>query len=183
MGPGWSTRRVGSDHASRSQAGDACRGSGGCRGSSRTRSGFRAPRGALGRARKDEPPRSDPRHPEHPRHASHAPSVMPARARRCTRRIHFHSRDAAAPPSTHSRVGTMLWLRTLVFAILVPGTAVVLVPRWIVAQRGAPVAVPGAARVGGAALVAVGAGIMLWCFAEFVARGRGTPAPYDPPRR
>ncbi len=28
-----------------------------------------------------------------------------------------------------------------------------------------------------------GAAIIVWCFVDFVRRGRGTPAPYDPPRQ
>ncbi len=31
--------------------------------------------------------------------------------------------------------------------------------------------------------VAAGAALALWCIGAFVVRGRGTPAPFDPPRR
>lgn len=41
----------------------------------------------------------------------------------------------------------------------------------------------GAAQVAGAALAACGAALALWCIATFVVVGRGTPAPFDPPRR
>jgi len=34
----------------------------------------------------------------------------------------------------------------------------------------------------GVALMAIGLGVMAVCVATFVARGRGTPAPFDPPR-
>jgi protein-S-isoprenylcysteine O-methyltransferase Ste14 len=77
----------------------------------------------------------------------------------------------------------MLWLRTLLFAVLIPGTALVAVPRWVVAGSGLTVSPSPAARSGGALLLVLGAALMLWCWAEFVTRGRGTPAPYDPPRR
>jgi protein-S-isoprenylcysteine O-methyltransferase Ste14 len=30
--------------------------------------------------------------------------------------------------------------------------------------------------------LALGLAVILWCFADFVRRGRGTPAPYDSPR-
>src|SRR5262245_44515966 len=34
----------------------------------------------------------------------------------------------------------------------------------------------------GLLLLAVGLGIYLWCAWEFITKGQGTPAPYDPPR-
>lgn len=40
----------------------------------------------------------------------------------------------------------------------------------------------GAGRPFGIALVATGTVALLACFVEFVRRGNGTPAPYDPPR-
>jgi len=75
------------------------------------------------------------------------------------------------------------WLlfRTLVFTLLVPGTVVVLIPRWVVgAQAGLappPLLVLGALLLGG------GASLVARCFWGFAAEGRGTPAPWDPPRR
>ena len=42
--------------------------------------------------------------------------------------------------------------------------------------------VPDWARPFGWALVFLGALLALWCISTFVARGRGTPAPFDPPR-
>jgi protein-S-isoprenylcysteine O-methyltransferase Ste14 len=41
---------------------------------------------------------------------------------------------------------------------------------------------PPATRLGGAALIGVGAALALWCIAVFVVRGLGTPAPFDAPR-
>lgn len=41
----------------------------------------------------------------------------------------------------------------------------------------------GAAQAAGIALVVVGGAIALWCVAAFATLGRGTPAPFDPPRR
>jgi protein-S-isoprenylcysteine O-methyltransferase Ste14 len=35
----------------------------------------------------------------------------------------------------------------------------------------------------GLLLLIPGVGIIVWCFIDFVRRGHGTPAPYDPPRR
>ena len=44
------------------------------------------------------------------------------------------------------------------------------------------VTIPAWALPLGWALVFVGALVTLWCVSTFVARGRGTPAPFDPPR-
>jgi protein-S-isoprenylcysteine O-methyltransferase Ste14 len=41
----------------------------------------------------------------------------------------------------------------------------------------------GFGEIVGAAIALLGAGIALWCIATFAATGRGTPAPFDPPRR
>lgn len=46
-----------------------------------------------------------------------------------------------------------------------------------------PFVLPAAARPAGAVLMAVGGALALACVALFVARGRGTPAPFDPPGR
>ena len=45
-----------------------------------------------------------------------------------------------------------------------------------------PFLIPAWARPLGWPLVLMGALLALWCIATFVARGRGTPAPFDPPR-
>jgi len=42
---------------------------------------------------------------------------------------------------------------------------------------------PGWSRAPGALLMAAGGGLALLCIVLFVATGRGTPAPFDPPRR
>ena len=41
----------------------------------------------------------------------------------------------------------------------------------------------GAAQVAGMLVGASGAILALWCIAAFILIGRGTPAPFDPPRR
>jgi protein-S-isoprenylcysteine O-methyltransferase Ste14 len=41
----------------------------------------------------------------------------------------------------------------------------------------------GPAQVGGVVVAAGGAALALWCIVTFVLAGRGTPAPFDPPRR
>lgn len=42
---------------------------------------------------------------------------------------------------------------------------------------------PGALRLVGAAATLAGAALALWCVLAFAVVGRGTPAPFDPPRR
>jgi len=41
----------------------------------------------------------------------------------------------------------------------------------------------GAAQIAGVVVAASGAALALWCIATFIVIGRGTPAPFDPPRR
>ena len=76
----------------------------------------------------------------------------------------------------------MLWLRTVLFTILVPGTELVLLPLVVVLWDLGPRLELGPARYAGSAPLLVGVVVILRCFADFVRRGRGTPAPYDPPR-
>lgn len=76
----------------------------------------------------------------------------------------------------------MLWLRTVLFTVLVPGTELVLLPLVVVHVGLGPRIELGAARYAGLLPLAVGLAVIVRCFADFVRRGRGTPAPYDPPR-
>ena len=41
----------------------------------------------------------------------------------------------------------------------------------------------GTAQVAGMVVGAAGAALAVWCIVTFVVAGRGTPAPFDPPRR
>ena len=76
----------------------------------------------------------------------------------------------------------MLWLRTVLFTILVPGTELVLLPLVVVLLDLGPRLELGPARYSGLVPLLVGLAMILRCFADFVHRGRGTPAIYDPPR-
>ena len=73
-----------------------------------------------------------------------------------------------------------LWLRAAAFFLIAPFPLVVVVPEIITGDWSARVGVTG--RVAAIALFATGLAILVWCFRDFVVRGRGTPAPYDPPR-
>src|SRR6266852_8255819 len=71
-------------------------------------------------------------------------------------------------------------LKTLLFTVVVPGTVVVLVPRWL--MRGGAKVQGGWPGVAGALLLVWGAVLYLRCAWDFAVRGRGTPAPIDPSR-
>jgi protein-S-isoprenylcysteine O-methyltransferase Ste14 len=76
----------------------------------------------------------------------------------------------------------MLWLQTALFTLLVPGTVFILVPAALLATGLGPPLSLGAARWIGVLPLVLGTTIILVCFVEFIRQGRGTPAPYDPPR-
>lgn len=75
----------------------------------------------------------------------------------------------------------MLWLRTLLFLVLVPGTVLGAVPAWLLASGWRGGVSLGPARYAGLLPLSAGIALMLWCFGDFVRRGRGTPAPVAPP--
>ena len=77
----------------------------------------------------------------------------------------------------------MLWLRTVLFTLLVPGTVMGVAPFALIVSIAGPHFDFGDARFLGLIPLALGLAIIVWCFADFVRRGQGTPAPYDPPRR
>jgi protein-S-isoprenylcysteine O-methyltransferase Ste14 len=74
----------------------------------------------------------------------------------------------------------VLVLRSIFFALLLPGTVTLLLPYVILSRR----AVPQWDGLGLSGLVAilVGATILIWCIADFARVGRGTLAPVDPPK-
>ena len=72
-----------------------------------------------------------------------------------------------------------LWLRATLFVLVVPGAVGGWVP-WRLARADAMRA-PWPLRALGVVALVLGWGVLLWCVRDFVRRGRGTPAPYDPP--
>jgi protein-S-isoprenylcysteine O-methyltransferase Ste14 len=82
-----------------------------------------------------------------------------------------------------------LWiLRQLVAIAVLPFTVAVLIPIWLARRNGIALGVgSGLTRVlpqiGGLCLVVVGACLFLASLRRFVTEGRGTLAPWDPPRR
>jgi protein-S-isoprenylcysteine O-methyltransferase Ste14 len=75
----------------------------------------------------------------------------------------------------------MVWLRSALFTLVLPGSVLIWVPWWLLASADETLDL-GAVRWLGVALVAVGASGLLWCIWEFAHTGRGTLAPVDPPR-
>jgi protein-S-isoprenylcysteine O-methyltransferase Ste14 len=77
-----------------------------------------------------------------------------------------------------------LLIRNIVFTVVVPGLGGVWVPGWLLTRDVGP-AVDWATPVVWAAVpvIAAGAVLYLWCAWKFAAVGRGTPGPWDPPRR
>lgn len=74
----------------------------------------------------------------------------------------------------------LLFLKNLVFTLVVPGTVAVYVP-WLIA-RGQPIGSLGHVLTSSVLLV-LGGAIYLWCLWDFATAGRGTPAPVDAPKR
>jgi protein-S-isoprenylcysteine O-methyltransferase Ste14 len=70
-------------------------------------------------------------------------------------------------------------IRALLAVLVLPGVFAGVIPAWIAAVD------PwrGSGHVLGSALLAFGLGILGWCVRDFLVAGRGTLAPWDPPRR
>ena len=73
----------------------------------------------------------------------------------------------------------VLFLKNLLFTILVPGTVAFFVPLCLFSH---PPITLSAASLAGGALLSVGVLIYLWCLWDFATAGGGTPAPIDPPK-
>jgi protein-S-isoprenylcysteine O-methyltransferase Ste14 len=76
------------------------------------------------------------------------------------------------------------FFRALIYASLFIGFLFVYLPARLLSWTG--IARPAAftwMQFAGAAICAAGAFIALWCVGTFIFVGRGTPAPFDPPRR
>jgi protein-S-isoprenylcysteine O-methyltransferase Ste14 len=75
----------------------------------------------------------------------------------------------------------LLFLKNLLFTVLVPGAVAVYVPLRLAAGAWPPVW--GLAQYAALPALAAGCAIYLWCLWDFASFGRGTPAPIDAPRR
>jgi protein-S-isoprenylcysteine O-methyltransferase Ste14 len=99
-------------------------------------------------------------------------------------------RKLKAAPSTSSsdssirEATTFVLVRTITYVTLFVGFALVFLPARVLLWSGIvrPTSM-GAAQVAGVVVGASGALLALWCIVTFMVIGRGTPAPFDPPRR
>jgi protein-S-isoprenylcysteine O-methyltransferase Ste14 len=73
-----------------------------------------------------------------------------------------------------------LLIRNLLFTVVVPGSGAVWIPWWILTRAGAT---PEPVAWHAVAFIAVGAALYLSCLWVFAIVGRGTPGPWDAPRR
>jgi len=74
--------------------------------------------------------------------------------------------------------------RAATYAALFIGLVLVFLPAQVLSWSGiTPPAARSLPQVAGFALGAAGGALALWCVATFAIIGRGTPAPFDPPRR
>jgi protein-S-isoprenylcysteine O-methyltransferase Ste14 len=74
--------------------------------------------------------------------------------------------------------------RAITYAALFIGLVLVFLPMRLISWSG--VSQPehiGGFQAAGMVVVATGAGAILWCILSFAMLGKGTPAPFDPPRR
>jgi protein-S-isoprenylcysteine O-methyltransferase Ste14 len=75
-------------------------------------------------------------------------------------------------------------IRAVVYATAFIGLFLVFIPARRLARSGLPPRPAGAGtELVGMVLAAVGGALALWCVFSFATLGRGTPAPFDPPRR
>jgi protein-S-isoprenylcysteine O-methyltransferase Ste14 len=75
----------------------------------------------------------------------------------------------------------MTALKSVLFFIFVPGLLLGYLP-YSIALSDAPLFVPGPLAYLAFLLWPTGSAMILWCFWDFTFTGRGTPAPFDPPR-
>lgn len=77
----------------------------------------------------------------------------------------------------------LLFLKNVLFTVLVPGTVAGSLPHRIASRGGELPPVAASRLLLAAPLFAAGVAVYLWCLRDFAVTGRGTPAPIDPPRR
>lgn len=75
-------------------------------------------------------------------------------------------------------------VRAITYATLFIALVLVFLPAQVLSRAGVtrPAAF-GAPQLAGMIVAAVGATVAVWCILTFALVGRGTPAPFDPPRR
>lgn len=76
----------------------------------------------------------------------------------------------------------LIILRTIIFMVLVPGTALLYVPYEIVTSAFDTTFYMGVFRYSALIPWLSGISIVSWCVWDFMFKGKGTPAPIDPPK-
>jgi len=75
-------------------------------------------------------------------------------------------------------------VRAIIYATVFVGLLLVYVPNRLLAESGiVRPPVIGAPQIAGMITTAIGAALAFWCILKFVFIGKGTAAPFDPPRR
>jgi protein-S-isoprenylcysteine O-methyltransferase Ste14 len=73
--------------------------------------------------------------------------------------------------------------RTIVYATLFIGLVLVYLPSQVAFASGIPKPDFALLQLAGLVIATTGGAIALWCIFSFAIVGKGTPAPFDPPRR
>jgi len=93
-------------------------------------------------------------------------------------------RDPPTRNTSKPEVNMFVVVRAITYATLFVGLVLIYVPArllsWSGIVRPAAIDVP---QVAGMVVAAAGAALALWCVIAFASIGRGTPGPFDPPRR
>jgi len=76
-----------------------------------------------------------------------------------------------------------VFIRAITYATLFIGLVLVFLPAQLLSPALARPAAIGVPQVLGMVVAVGGGAIALWCILSFALVGRGTPAPFDPPRR
>jgi protein-S-isoprenylcysteine O-methyltransferase Ste14 len=76
-----------------------------------------------------------------------------------------------------------VFVRAVTFAALFIGFVLIYLPARVLSWSGMVRPAIGVPQVAGMVIGAAGAALALWCIFTFAAIGKGTPAPFDPPRR
>jgi protein-S-isoprenylcysteine O-methyltransferase Ste14 len=84
----------------------------------------------------------------------------------------------------NNALNVFVLLRALTYSALFVGLLLVYLPARVLSRAGSLRPTENSAQqVLGLAIATAGGLLALWCILTFVAIGRGTPAPFDPPRR
>ena len=87
-------------------------------------------------------------------------------------------------PGSRAMSAVLVLARAVTYSALFVGLVLVFLPARLLARVGAaPPPAFGPRQTAGLAVAAAGAALVTWCVLAFALVGKGTPAPFDPPRR